>query len=73
MSQNESAARFQCRHTRTARLKVLAARPALITLTAAGMIARQISWPTRNSLALVSTSSRGAPSSLEMTASAPRP
>jgi hypothetical protein len=37
MSQNESAARF--RHTRTARLKVLAARPALITLTAAGMIA----------------------------------
>ena len=37
MSQNESAARIW--HTRTARLKVLAAGPALIALTAAGMIA----------------------------------
>ena len=37
MSQNESAARI--RHTRTARLKVLAAGPALIALTAAGLIA----------------------------------
>jgi|HubBroStandDraft_1064217.scaffolds.fasta_scaffold93656_2 hypothetical protein len=37
IGQNESAARI--RRTRTARLKVLAARPALIALTAAGMIA----------------------------------
>ena len=37
MSQNQSAARTP--HTRTARLKSLAARPALIALVAAGMIA----------------------------------
>ena len=37
MSQNQSAARTQ--HTRKARLKSLAARPALIALAAAGMIA----------------------------------
>ena len=37
MSQNESAARTQ--HTGKARLKSLAARPAVIALVAAGMIA----------------------------------
>lgn len=37
MSQNQSAARTP--HTRKARLKSLAARPALIALVAAGMIA----------------------------------
>jgi len=37
MSQNQSAA--PTRHTRTARLKSLAARPALIALVAAGAIA----------------------------------
>jgi hypothetical protein len=37
MSQNQSAARTQ--HTRKARLQSLAARPAMIALAAAGMIA----------------------------------
>jgi hypothetical protein len=63
MSQNESAARTQ--HTRTARLKSLAARPALVALVAAGMIAGS------TGMAVAATSSSAHPAALTATGGNP--